>query len=143
MDAGADCGARRALMRPDQRGAYRVYLDSPAWQELRKRKLQELRRCQGCGGDECLQVHHLTYERIGHERLTDLMVLCHLCHAKEHGKSPDVGPIAGPTIEELTERARLNDAILEQMRKQRHSAEIKRLRAAGASNKELRAVSSR
>lgn len=29
---------------------------------------------------QCLEVHHLTYERRGHEHLTDLVALCWGCH---------------------------------------------------------------
>ena len=32
-----------------------------------------------------LEVHHLTYERLGHEHPEDLIVLCPACHAAEHG----------------------------------------------------------
>lgn len=61
---------------------YQAYLQSPEWAEQRKRKLQQTdHHCQGCGSDERLEVHHLTYDRVGHERSEDLMVLCHFCHA--------------------------------------------------------------
>jgi hypothetical protein len=29
-------------------------------------------------------VHHLTYERLGNEHLSDVIVLCLACHGKEH-----------------------------------------------------------
>ena len=32
-----------------------------------------------------LEVHHLTYERVGHEHPDDLIVLCPACHAAAHG----------------------------------------------------------
>lgn len=34
-------------------------------------------------------VHHLTYERIGHEDLDDLMAVCNPCHEFLSGKSGD------------------------------------------------------
>lgn len=87
--------------------SYQAYLQSPEWAARRQQKLAETGyRCQGCSDDERLEVHHLTYDRVGHERPQDLMVLCHLCHAREHGRAPRVGPIAGPTVEELTARVR-------------------------------------
>lgn len=90
---------------------YKLYMASPEWHDLRKQKLQQVGyRCQGCGSDERLQAHHLTYERFGHERLTDLMVLCHLCHAREHGLTPDVGPVAGLTVRELSKAVREREA---------------------------------
>lgn len=91
---------------------YRLYMASPEWYAIRKRKLQETGyRCQGCSSNERLQVHHLTYERFGHERDTDLMVLCHICHAAEHGFAPDVGPIAGPTVAEMSEPIKVREAL--------------------------------
>ena len=38
-----------------------------------------------CGVKHRLQVHHLTYERLGNERDEDLKVLCWACHEREHG----------------------------------------------------------
>ncbi len=29
-----------------------------------------------------LEVHHLTYQRVGHELLDDLILLCQVCHGK-------------------------------------------------------------
>jgi len=31
-----------------------------------------------------LDVHHLLYDRLGHEKLSDLIVLCRLCHNAFH-----------------------------------------------------------
>jgi hypothetical protein len=33
-------------------------------------------------------VHHLSYEHLGCEASTDLVVLCHPCHAKRHAVTP-------------------------------------------------------
>lgn len=64
---------------------YRTYLASSQWKEKRKAVIT---RCRGwC--EQCLKaglhnkmadVHHLTYERLGDERLTDLMAVCESCH---------------------------------------------------------------
>lgn len=89
---------------------YQLYIRSPEWEAKRQQALARAgRRCAGCGSDgseDRLEVHHLTYERLGYEQLTDLMVLCSLCHAHEHGNAPNVGPVAGPTVAVLTERVR-------------------------------------
>jgi phage terminase large subunit GpA-like protein len=38
-------------------------------------------KCAHCGrGSSKHEVHHLTYERFGHERMADLVVLCESCH---------------------------------------------------------------
>ncbi len=87
-------------------------MHSPAWRERRKEKLAEVGyRCQGCDEDERLEVHHLTYERLGREPMRDLMVLCRLCHAREHNRTPNVGPIAGPSLAEIQHKAREDDKL--------------------------------
>lgn len=91
--------------------AYDAYMRSPAWEAQRHARLRfDGFRCTGCssdGSDSRLEVHHLTYERFGHERLTDLVTLCHVCHCAEHGLTPTIGqlPIAGPGHREFAERA--------------------------------------
>lgn len=60
---------------------YLDYIKSPAW--FRRRGLRILVAncaCERCGCGEWLQVHHRTYERLGHERDDDLEVLCVACH---------------------------------------------------------------
>lgn len=69
--------------------SYKQYLQSEHWKELRETKLMESNgRCQKCKRTSNLQVHHLTYDRKGCERLSDLMVLCERCHEKEHKLFP-------------------------------------------------------
>lgn len=76
---------------------YREYLESPHWQALRQLKLEsEEYCCERCGyfgrrrrGGVWagIHVHHKTYERVGHELMADLEVLCEFCHGVEHGKN--------------------------------------------------------
>jgi 5-methylcytosine-specific restriction endonuclease McrA len=67
--------------------SYGAYLNGPKWKERRTEALQRAGyRCQRCKADEALEVHHLTYDRLGFERPQDLMVLCNPCHADEHGR---------------------------------------------------------
>ena len=37
-------------------------------------------RCEICGERDGLQVHHLNYDRLGHELPGDLKVVCQGCH---------------------------------------------------------------
>jgi hypothetical protein len=68
---------------------YREYLVTEEWLDTRNQKLRESRyRCQLCNSGGLLNVHHRTYERRGCEWMTDLIVLCHPCHAKFHDKVP-------------------------------------------------------
>ena len=66
---------------------YREYLASPAWLEKRQLILQNAGGiCQCCEHFPATQVHHLTYERIGHELPSDLMAVCSYCHRLIHGE---------------------------------------------------------
>jgi hypothetical protein len=86
--------------------SYGAYLNSPQWGQRRREALRRAGyRCIECGATEGLEVHHLTYERLGYERPEDLTVLCNPCHAKEHGRPARGNPAAGPTASEFAKRA--------------------------------------
>jgi hypothetical protein len=105
MTRAATAHRRRNASRAARAPGRETYMASPEWKAVRKQKLAEVgHRCQGCDGTKRLEVHHLTYERLGHERMEDLMVLCHFCHAVEHGHTPDIGPVAGLTAEDHVRR---------------------------------------
>lgn len=60
---------------------YLEYLKSDAWRERRASKLEASKfRCERCGEREGLEVHHLSYDRLGQERTDDLIVLCKSHH---------------------------------------------------------------
>lgn len=62
--------------------AYDSYIHSTAWREKADERLKLDRRvCQVCG-KEATDVHHLTYDRFGHEDMNDLVSLCRKCHEK-------------------------------------------------------------
>lgn len=63
---------------------YIDYLQSPDWKKKRGKRLQyDQGRCQNCGAVLHLQVHHLSYDRLGDERVkSDLKTLCVDCHRK-------------------------------------------------------------
>ena len=70
----------------EMRRRYEAYINSAKWRRRRQRAIERAGyRCEKCGvsaQEERLEVHHLTYERLGSERDEDLSVLCHACHAK-------------------------------------------------------------
>jgi hypothetical protein len=76
---------RNARLRRQGYGNYRVYLLSPHWAQIRRdyRESDLPQECF-CGESDGVQLHHLTYERIGAERLLDLTPLCAPCHALVH-----------------------------------------------------------
>lgn len=64
---------------------YAAYIRSPAWYARRSERFAlDGHRCALCGAAEDLQVHHLTYKRLGHERMSDLRTVCGACHAGLH-----------------------------------------------------------
>lgn len=71
----------RTADRPELSPEYRAYLRSERWQELRLLVLlRDDHRCRQCGAIDRLEVHHLTYERLYHEALSDVVTLCRTCH---------------------------------------------------------------
>jgi hypothetical protein len=70
----------------EQQRQYReVYLRSDHWRQMRQLALRDAEdRCAVCNSSHQLDVHHRTYERLGAERLTDLLVLCRKCHQVFH-----------------------------------------------------------
>lgn len=63
---------------------YKEYLQSALWHHKREQKLEEVGyKCETCANtmNDCiLQVHHLTYARLGNELMSDLQVACIFCH---------------------------------------------------------------
>lgn len=67
---------------------YVDYLKSEKWKRLR---LEVMKRdsflCQKCKTERACHVHHLTYERLGREKMEDLVSICLNCHIIEHNKN--------------------------------------------------------
>lgn len=65
---------------------YADYLQTEHWAQVRKHKIAKTgRQCEKCGRTGNVDVHHLTYERLGEELMEDLQVLCPICHKQVHG----------------------------------------------------------
>ena len=66
---------------------YPRYLRTPEWQRTRADALRRAGNC--CSLDVThtgdLEVHHRTYDSLGSEQPSDLVVLCHACHQLHHG----------------------------------------------------------
>ena len=66
---------------------YLEYINSIEWKELSSDiKRSRHYRCEACGSIKRLQCHHVTYNRLGREKRSDLFVLCRDCHSKYHAK---------------------------------------------------------
>ncbi len=70
------------------KGSYSAYLHSKHWKKMRSIALKNASyKCQACSTkDSILDVHHNSYDRLGNEDESDLIVLCRSCHAKVHDK---------------------------------------------------------
>lgn len=78
---------------------YHKYLKSPQWAAKRELYFSRFGRyCKACGtAYGPIQLHHMTYDRLGRERLSDLVALCSKCHRE---------------VETLYRRAGRSDRIL-------------------------------
>ena len=67
---------------------WQTYMKSRAWSNFKKRVYKQRGNiCERCGTiDGEKHVHHLTYERLGSEKLTDCVILCVPCHNQIHSK---------------------------------------------------------
>lgn len=68
------------------RAAYRRYLQSDSWKQIRGKALKrDGGKCVRCQSSKRLHVHHLRYRSPWTDtRLEDLETLCKECHKKEH-----------------------------------------------------------
>jgi 5-methylcytosine-specific restriction endonuclease McrA len=86
----AQWAAQQQREATEWRRFYEEYLKTPAWHARRNRVLLRAgHRCEGCGQQPATQVHHLTYRRLGHEMLFDLVAICRDCHHTIHPHAPD------------------------------------------------------
>ena len=82
----------RIYQRQQRRNDYNEYMRSEDWKHVRRLKLEFAgHRCEKCGAPDELHVHNLTYDRVGHENLTDLQVLGRECQEREHGRKVVIG----------------------------------------------------
>ena len=78
---------------------YKAYLASPTW-KLRRQAYIDSRftsnDCYCCGRkyQPGFNLHHLTYERLGCERLNDLRMVCAPCHEEIHKLAKRIKNIA-------------------------------------------------
>jgi 5-methylcytosine-specific restriction endonuclease McrA len=91
---------------------YAEYLLTAHWQRVRTLALEQAGYlCDLCARDDRLEVHHRTYERLGMERQSDLIVLCFECHRDFHRalilraiRATEHAPLA-VTVDDVLKRA--------------------------------------
>jgi len=76
----------RIKKRQNKNVPYDDYLNSPDWKRRRGIILRRAGyKCELCGASGVpLDIHHLTYERRGNEKYTDLIAICRKCHEAKH-----------------------------------------------------------
>ena len=81
---GVQCG--KEMIRTRKFVNYYSYMRSSQWRRVRReRRRIDGFRCAICGARENLQVHHLSYERLGQPgEIYDLVTLCRDCHMMLH-----------------------------------------------------------
>lgn len=97
---------------------YREYLKSPEWAAMRRWALDRAgHACQVCNSKDHLDVHHRTYERLGHEWPSDLTVLCRDCHGLYHERMADLPtrPRAASRPRYLSPEARKLDRDIQEL----------------------------
>jgi HNH endonuclease len=98
---------------------YRAYLTSPHWKSLRREKILSVgRKCEVCGFDRRVQVHHIVYRSLFDVTLEDLVVLCNRCHKLAHRAQRKSRRIR--TLKDPWEKWKLTLASMLKMR-QRHA----------------------
>lgn len=67
---------------------YREYLRSDHWIKFKHGYSRKYKNeCYLCGDTQWLELHHVTYERLGKELQTDVVYLCRDCHELVHQKT--------------------------------------------------------
>lgn len=80
-------GTDHSSSQPSTSRWYRDYLLTDHWIGLRGAKIEDAGfRCERCKRKSQLEVHHLHYNTLWHEKLTDLEVLCGRCHNEHHDR---------------------------------------------------------
>lgn len=85
--------------------SYTAYLKSKHWRLFKKTfkaSKYSKKRCYICHKEKSIHLHHLTYERIGKEKLTDVIELCRCCHRNVH-KALDKGKTWESIVAQLKE----------------------------------------
>ena len=64
---------------------YYKYIKTQAWEEMRQKVFRrDGYKCVICNEAKDLNVHHITYENLGAEKVSDLVTLCRNCHENIH-----------------------------------------------------------
>ena len=86
---------REQFLKTISKSQYRAYMQSKAWQAVRKRFFQSdlPKCCYACktAWQPGFHLHHRTYANLGNEKLTDLVIVCQTCHDGIHKQQRATG----------------------------------------------------
>jgi hypothetical protein len=82
--------------------SYSSYLGSGLWETSRRRLMRTV--CENCGSRARLVLHHMTYARLGAERIEDVCTLCSVCHAGAHSAAGRGGTLYPKVVMERRAR---------------------------------------
>lgn len=86
----------------DMKFDYKQYLNSDEWKAIRRNiMLRDGSKCQICGSDERLDVHHLTYAHFKNEYPFELVILCRDCHHEEYHSTKAAAVIESVEVEDI------------------------------------------
>lgn len=67
---------------------YNDYMQSNRWRDVRNTALLSYsHKCAVCGNKKDVHVHHRNYDSFGNENISDLVVVCRMCHFYIHPKA--------------------------------------------------------
>ncbi len=89
----------RRFPRGYDKDKYLAHMNSYGWR-IRKSKVLELRdfKCELCGKEKDLKVHHMAYGNIEKEEDYELSVLCKSCHTTSHFLTKNKISLPSPSV---------------------------------------------
>lgn len=67
---------------------YKLRVMSEGWRSFKASVIAKrgalCERCGASGSDRRIDLHHLSYKNLGHEKQEDVKLLCHICHQLMH-----------------------------------------------------------
>lgn len=84
---------------------YKEYLADYMWTSKRDYLIELVGKCEACGNNKGLVVHHKTYVRVCNEPRRDLAVVCKACHEEIHyGNTVLIDDSSNAEIKEMKQK---------------------------------------
>lgn len=99
---------------------YSSYMQSEAWWARKAEYYKtHAKRCSACGSKKNIHLHHMTYERLGRERDSDMAPLCEKCHDEVHRLSAEnsVASLTRVTLDFIAVKSRARSSVVRAERK--------------------------